>query len=207
MSGIESDNNPVASIRVSFGWTTKELSENAGVVLQTVYDVEKGVLANVPEKISQAFRVRHQTLNMEFQQWKTRQRKSLVFLPPDSPRVIRAIEKCREVDQHPFTAWHLANGYNLTTLCEVLKVQRKAVINYVNFGQKSMPESLKEALREIQYTDAETLMNMTPSAALDELIRLGDDFFEMKSRERLEQSRVTRELYKRDDGDGRVGSV
>jgi hypothetical protein len=203
--GSLSAENPVYRERRALHLTPKVLGERAGVPLQTVYDVEKGVLANVPVNISVFFGKSPGVFNREYNEWKSRCRSVVTLVCPDIPFIAKVIQEGVEEDFHPLVSWYGAMGLSLSTFTSMVRVQRRAVINYIKGLQKTLPQEIQGALLECSWAgepDDPEDKSRFRRRALDNLIRLGNDFHEGKSRERLEQSRVSRELERRGRSSG-----
>lgn len=180
---VEQDMNPVSVERIARAWTSTELAENAGIKLQTVYDTEKGTLSMVPKRIMDALNVNYEITLAEYHAWQTRQRRKIVMFTPESDTTKRFIERNMNLGAHPFEAWMTSMGLSLTHFCEAVKVSRKSVVAYIDFQQKSLPQAIRDALLECDWGEDDS------RSALDTLIRLGEEFFERSSQERLAKSR------------------
>lgn len=198
--------SPVEIERKIRGWSVMDLTEMADISSQTIYDVENGVLPHIPPAIVRAFGRNIQEMEREYNEWQTECRKTSPTLILHSMDELDAFLKIN--DKHPFETWYTRNGYTLVTFSELIKVSRRAIINYTN-GSQSMPDVVKYALLEMRWQhrffklDGEVeIKDYSAEQAVDILTRLGDEYARRRSTDVIQRSLLANQGRTRIEGNG-----
>lgn len=123
--------NPIVVARDERGLTQTELARLAEVNIQTIRDVEKGILPNLPNSLVKIF---DSQISSRYHEWQLFKRRCIYLPPPRSVTISSGI--------HPFAQYLNILDWKPAKFAEYLCLSRYIVLKYIK-NQRKMPDVLK----------------------------------------------------------------
>ncbi len=155
--------NPIEKIRKDLGFYQNGLSRAADISVSTIYQLEKGMLVNIPDRIHVFFSRRVENYNIaqieeEYNKWIRNKRKAQKNKVPSFYAIPNIVTELNS--KHPLSYYLEYHKINTSKFCDLLCIPKNSFYKFTSGAQETTPKIIIEALedagvsfKEISYLD------------------------------------------------------